>query len=649
MTRVTWCRIVFILWFCFSFSVEVALPTAAEGQFDRDVIPSEAIANINSTLKSAGADPALLLRPVRLVFIPGILGSKLYASNGDEVWGSQNLADSRLYYDGKTKLVARFFDKPDLPWLFKSFGTSIYGDALINLSDSNDIKRDDVLRFSYDWRQSNVVSSNDLNSFLCQNREKFEGADVLFVAHSMGGLVLKNWFINFYDKGISCDGGADASWLKVKHVYFAGTPHLGAAKALAALFGKYSLFDNWFARAVLSDGIKENGYSFDSFYELLPVQNYATCVGVGGLPTAVAHEAGNAFDDIFSIDFMEKYNLPIVPQLDRAAFRKSRLRDSINTIGARACALARYDFPKLGIQHVTVFEGGNPQDTNAKDTIIAIDPDSGDPRKGVGDGTVSKESADWAGVINDPSLVDYATESHMKIMNTPDYKKKIQGDIHFAFLAALKDLKSKNSRLYDLALGAIKNEHAIVFSPVGNDMATSIAFEINQDIFAKAGLSDEDVLKLSKLQDQTSSANEFSLTLNKYLVKSQIQTPELQLFQEMKIGKDLLDLGYRKDALNAYNPAIDGALDIVEKGGAGLPAQAFDEFVLATGKALNSRGVILQGMGQLQDAANDYQIGNVLGSKRANSNLQSLKRIKGFEMPPLPTTIERLQLPSKLQ
>jgi hypothetical protein len=33
----------------------------------------------------------------------------------------------------------------------------------------------------------------------------------------------------------------------------------------------------------LSDGIKNYGYSFDSFYELLPVQNYATCIGVGGL------------------------------------------------------------------------------------------------------------------------------------------------------------------------------------------------------------------------------------------------------------------------------------------------------------------------------------------------------------------------------
>jgi hypothetical protein len=246
-------------------------------------------------------------------------------------------------------------------------------------------------------------------------------------------------------------------------------------------------------------------------------------------------------------------------------------------------------------------------------------------------------------------MVDYATESHMKIMNTPDYKKKIQGDIHFDFSAALIDLKSKDAHLYDVAIDTIQNRYETVFSHVGNEPATNLAFEINGDIFAKAGLSTADVLKFSRQQDQISGANEFVLTLNKYLVQSHVRAPELQLFQQMKIGKNLLDLGYKKDSLDAYNPAIESAFGVIKGGGSDLPGQTFNDFVLATGKAANTRGVILQSMGKLQNAANDCQIGTVLGSHRAGSNLESLKQIDGFEMPPLPTTIEQFRLPSNFQ
>ncbi len=257
-----------------------ALPTGQEIRAAIDSLPPAQRQTMIETRKQ--------VYPV-FIFIPGILGSKLTKIDGvnkQVIWGQINLSDllskpnAAIAYKDTDHVVAEPLDT----FYVGGYGRDVYGDAIAKLKGLNPGNSENVLWFAYDWRQSNRLSAAALSAWLCkpEQRKRIEGNKVVFIAHSMGGLVLKYWLKHFYDdKGCSTEKFAE--WLKVREVVFAGTPSFGAAKAASALgtgttllvdaAGKGTIWQELanIDAATLSKSLNAYGMHFPSAYELLPV------------------------------------------------------------------------------------------------------------------------------------------------------------------------------------------------------------------------------------------------------------------------------------------------------------------------------------------------------------------------------------------
>src|SRR5262249_33304242 len=127
--------------------------------------------------------------------------------------------------------------------------------------------------------------AKELTDYLCARAPKLQKRPLVFYAHSMGGLVLKNWLIyQYHDKKAVCSetGTSIADTLgKIERLIFVGTPHSGAPMAVEALAEKYNLagrsadagWKNWFIKGAgrfFSRSLNKFGGTFPSLYELLP-------------------------------------------------------------------------------------------------------------------------------------------------------------------------------------------------------------------------------------------------------------------------------------------------------------------------------------------------------------------------------------------
>lgn len=225
------------------------------------------------------------------VFIPGILGSKLTRIEGEKknvIWGEMNFSDlitgpnAALAYKDTDRILAEPLNK----FYVSGYGRDIYGKAYEALKVMNTGNSDNVLWFPYDWRQSNKKTASDLSAWLCspEQQSKIRGNKVVFIAHSMGGLVLKYWLKHLYEAS-GCSGDKFSDWLVVRKVVFAGTPNFGAAKAALAFAEGFTLLIDptdkstvWkelakVDAATLSKGLNKYGVNFPSAYELLPIIN----------------------------------------------------------------------------------------------------------------------------------------------------------------------------------------------------------------------------------------------------------------------------------------------------------------------------------------------------------------------------------------
>jgi pimeloyl-ACP methyl ester carboxylesterase len=118
--------------------------------------------------------------------------------------------------------------------------------------------------FPYDWRYSNELAANQLNRFIAHQLPIWKinshqpNAKVIFIAHSMGGLVAR-----FY---LECLNG----WSNCKALFTLGTPYLGSVNALGYLANGYKQ-----AFIDLTNVVR----TFPSVYELLPT--YPVIYGTG--------------------------------------------------------------------------------------------------------------------------------------------------------------------------------------------------------------------------------------------------------------------------------------------------------------------------------------------------------------------------------
>jgi hypothetical protein len=230
--------------------------------------------------------------------------------------------------------------------------------------------------FAYDWRQSNRRSARDLNEWLCARSDVLQNRRVFFVAHSMGGLVLKSWLMQFYKKGAkrhACSNGgrAEARRIDIERIFFLGTPHLGSPKAIKAFAEGYSLKDDdvdggtlfgavfgLIDRNTFAPLLTKYGPTFPSAYELLPIYWKTGCTLEGGFfgptdavdaPLIVDLGQGAPKDnyDLFNAAVWRDWGWPkeLPPNVTADRFYNDMLPRMLANAKQFLCDLAHYKMP----------------------------------------------------------------------------------------------------------------------------------------------------------------------------------------------------------------------------------------------------------------------------------------------------------------
>jgi hypothetical protein len=198
--------------------------------------------------------------PVFIV-VPGILGSKLM-KDGQPIWGDMSLRGrhrDELVYSGPVQ--GEFLDELHLI----HHHVDVYGSLLAHVK-----YREHILPFGYDWRQSIPDIAAQFGAFLRANAVTIDSRPVVFIAHSMGGLVVRWWYAKEYLANPAAYRFIVSAPPPL--TLFIGTPHYGSASAVLTLIGGYGKdhgLDGAFANYFMSD-INEVGPSFYSVYQLMP-------------------------------------------------------------------------------------------------------------------------------------------------------------------------------------------------------------------------------------------------------------------------------------------------------------------------------------------------------------------------------------------
>lgn len=231
-----------------------------------------------------------------IVVLPGILGSTL-ANQDEMVWGRSDGAVLRSIYTflrNKENLtlpdgvgdehpndgVKPVGLMPDLHALGGIWTVNLGYSTLISSLKSQfcliDAPLNDPDRYAnflpipYDWRLSNRYNGRRLKTIVEPALEKwrsqspeFKDAKVIFICHSMGGLVAR-WYIDL-------EGGAEIT----RKLITLGTPHRGALKALKQLVNGIQV------KSVPQPFLNRFARSLPSLHQLLP--EYACLDMTGGL------------------------------------------------------------------------------------------------------------------------------------------------------------------------------------------------------------------------------------------------------------------------------------------------------------------------------------------------------------------------------
>lgn len=313
-----------------------------------------------------------------LVFIPGILGSSINVE-GEEVWGGNNFNSPELLYSETGPIPETApLDRVTISKLFEA-GRIVYGEFLNEFSEKFK-ESGGFVPLSYDWRASNKTSAASIADKICDAKLE-EKRGIIFVAHSMGGLVLKHWLKNHYEQG--CNG----TKLNIKKILYVATPHLGAAKALWGLIDQPSLTWIPVVDRYVSKGLERYGPTFPSVYELFPAElayrgdfeNFEPCIDISlanqiGRPSFYQRNSKNELIsfDIFNADRWEE--IGVIQRISNSlgddyskVFFASMLEDARQTI----CEIANYIAPDELSDRVVIFSG-QTSDNSGRDTLTSI-------------------------------------------------------------------------------------------------------------------------------------------------------------------------------------------------------------------------------------------------------------------------------------
>ncbi len=365
-----------------------------------------------------------------VVLLPGILGSKLTdVQTGNVFWGS-SFNDPMLAFDPRRKTRADILSEAELSLLKVKFRFSVYKEALAEITSQRYLGYDPLLPFAYDWRQSNRKSAKDFFDFICGRRAYLSDKSIIFVAHSMGGLVLKEFFRSYYDTDALCpDQSSLRSFLKIDEIMFVGTPHLGAPKALSSIADQFALAGLKPVDRYVAAGLNNYGIWFESPYELLPIEASRRCAFTGKRNdiVSVQTDTGKHTDiDIFSANTWKRLGMPLHRDLQGEeakyyTFLETRLREA----EAFLCDLATYEFDPALAPRVDYFVGRHDQMDTPSHVTLDVSSEAKlrkiDSEQDFGDGTVPEDEValrdprqvrtclakDHAHLLEDPTVVTY--------------------------------------------------------------------------------------------------------------------------------------------------------------------------------------------------------------------------------------------------
>lgn len=233
--------------------------------------------------------------PDVIVLIPGILGSVL-AKSGKALWtaslskalwtgisGGRNL-DSLVLQESDSEdgieALGLIQDLHLIPYLWKIDGYSAISHRIQQEFDVTSGLN--FFEFPYDWRQDNRIAAEVLQRNSRKWLEKWrkmsgnEGAQLVIVAHSMGGLVARH-FLEVLE-----------GWRECKALVTFGTPYRGSLDALEALAnGIRKGPKDWIDLSALVR-------SFPSVYQLLPT--YPCVAGRDGKMLRVSEVIASRLD-----------------------------------------------------------------------------------------------------------------------------------------------------------------------------------------------------------------------------------------------------------------------------------------------------------------------------------------------------------------
>ncbi|MEV6864080.1 choice-of-anchor L domain-containing protein [Streptosporangium subroseum] len=228
----------------------------------------------------AGAKP--VAKPV--IFVPGILGSRLVDESGEEWWPKtltlmtsrrdEHLDNIMLNNDGETDAkgngvyASEVIDKISL--------LPIYSGAIKLIEDAGYVRGDieapqageNFFLSPVDWRKSAVYNVAELLRRIDRIRQATGADRVNIITHSQGGLVTQALVRDSRSVG------------KVNRIASIGTPYLGAAKAIGVMHFKNPCVIDIIGKCVINrDEAAKITRNFPGFLELLPSDAYHSVVG----------------------------------------------------------------------------------------------------------------------------------------------------------------------------------------------------------------------------------------------------------------------------------------------------------------------------------------------------------------------------------
>lgn len=222
------------------------------------------------------------LRVVPVIVIPGIMGSRLRLSNAGERrwdvdddiemarWLIANIVDMRGWLHHKHSSATLITDGPYTPEQnTRGWGTissTYYRELLLHLETEINLGpaiHCPVYAFGYDWRKSNGDSARRLIDFTRATLATEGAQDVIFVTHSMGGLVAR--------AAIKRDPWLKRTTIGVVHL---AQPACGAPVAYRRLYDGAGFFsDGWQVACLMGREPADTFHLFSALpgaLELLP-------------------------------------------------------------------------------------------------------------------------------------------------------------------------------------------------------------------------------------------------------------------------------------------------------------------------------------------------------------------------------------------